>query len=39
MPVVDCAADMVCAVDARTHTAYIPRFLAPYASLIHHVPR
>lgn len=38
MPVEECAADMVCAVDRRDPIAYIPQFLSPYATLVHAAP-
>ncbi len=38
MPVTDCAAGMLCAIDARMPTAYVPQMLSPYSTMIHFFP-
>ena len=38
MPVTECAAEMICAIDARMETAYVPQFLSPYSTLVHFLP-
>lgn len=38
MPVADCAAEMVCALDSRESVAFIPSFMGLYSTLIHHFP-
>lgn len=38
MPVPDCAAGIICAVDSRTAVAYVPKTLSMFSTLIHHMP-
>jgi hypothetical protein len=39
MPVAACSSEMLCAIDSRLQTAFIPQMLSPYSTLIHFLPQ
>jgi short-subunit dehydrogenase len=39
MPVAECSSEMMCAIDSRMQTAFIPQMLSPYSTLIHFFPQ